>query len=102
MRLLDRHRVLTSLASRQQTPRHNLLEQMQHRQNLVELQRHLKTQHPADIAAIFDSLPGNDRLLVFHQLEPEQAGAALVEASEAVRGSLIHELTRERTRHRPR
>ena len=95
MRLLDRHRVLTSLASRQQTPRHDLLEQMQHRQNLVELQRHLKAQHPADIAVILDSLPADDRLLVFRQLEPEQAGAALVEASEAVRGSLVQELTRD-------
>ena len=82
MRLLERHRVLTSLASRQQTPRHDLLEQMQHRQNLVELQRHLKLQHPADVAVILDSLPDDDRLLVFRQLEPDQAGAALVEAHD--------------------
>jgi magnesium transporter len=95
MRLLDRHRVLTSLAGRQQTPRHTLLEQMQHRQNLVELQRHLKAQHPADIAAILDSLPGDDRLLVFRQLEPDQAGASLVEATVATRGSLLEELARD-------
>ena len=94
MRLLERHRVLASLASRQQTPRHDLLEQMQHRQNLVELQRHLRAQHPADIAAILDSLPGDDRLLVFRQLGPEQAGASLVEASDSVRASLIRELDR--------
>jgi magnesium transporter len=95
MRLLERHRVLTSLASRQQTPRHDLLEQMQHRQNLVELQRHLKLQHPADVAAILDSLPDDDRLLVFRQLGPDQAGASLVEASEAVRAALFRELRRE-------
>jgi magnesium transporter len=93
-RLLDRHRVLTSLASRQQTPRHDLLEQMQHRQNLVELQRYVRTQHAADIAAILDSLPSDDRLLVFRQLDAAQAGAALVEASEAVRASLVEELSR--------
>jgi magnesium transporter len=95
MRLLERHRVLTSLASRQQTPRHDLLEQMQHRQNLVELQRHLKLQHPADIAVILDSLPDDDRLLVFRQLGPEQAGASLVEASDTVRAALFRELERE-------
>ena len=89
MRLLERHRVLTSLASRQQTPRHELLEQMQHRQNLVELQRHLRAQHPADIAVVLDSLSGDDRQLVFGQLDPAQAGAALVESSDAVRASLI-------------
>jgi magnesium transporter len=95
MRLLERHRVLASLASRQQTPRHDLLEQMQHRQNLAELQRHLRLQHPADIAVILESLSADDRLLVFRQLEPEQAGAALVEGSEAVRASLIEELHRD-------
>jgi magnesium transporter len=95
MRLLERHRVLTSLASRQQTPRHDLLEQMQHRQNLVELQRHLKLQHPADVAVLLDSLPDDDRLLVFGQLGPDQAGASLVEASEAVRAALFRELKRE-------
>jgi magnesium transporter len=94
-RLLDRHRVLASLASRQQTPKHDLLEQMQHRQNLAELQRHLKIQHPADIAVILDSLPADDRLLVFGQLEPGQAGAAFVEASAAVRRSLVEELGRD-------
>jgi magnesium transporter len=94
-RLLDRHRVLTSLARRQQTPRHALLEQMQHRQNLVELQRHLKSQHPADIAAILDSLAADDRLLVFRQLDAEQSGAALVEANESVRLSLVEALSRE-------
>jgi magnesium transporter len=94
-RLLERHRVLTSLARRQQTPRHDLLEQMQHRQNLVELQRHLKLQHPADIAAILDSLPADDRLLVFRQLEAEHAGESLVEANESVRLSLVQDLSRE-------
>ncbi|MET0213510.1 MAG: magnesium transporter [Vicinamibacterales bacterium] len=95
MRLLERHRVLTSLASRQQTPRHELLEQMQHRQNLVELQRHLRAQHPADIAVVLDSLSGDDRRLVFGQLDPAQAGAALVESSDAVRASLIEALGRD-------
>ncbi len=94
-RLLERHRVLTSLASRQQTPRHDLLEQMQHRQNLVELQRYVRLQHAADIAAILDSLPADDRLLVFRQLGLEQAGAALVEASESARASLVDELSRD-------
>jgi magnesium transporter len=92
--LLDRHRVLTSLASRQHTPKHTLLEQMQHRQNVVELERRLRAAHPADVAVILDSVPGDDRLLVFRQLGAEAAGAALVEASEPVRESIIAELTR--------
>ena len=68
---------------------------MQHRQNLVELQRHLRAQHPADIAVVLDSLSGDERQLVFGQLDPAQAGAALVESSDAVRASLIEELRRD-------
>jgi magnesium transporter len=94
-RLLDRHGVLTSLASRQHTPRHDLLEQMQHRQNLVELQRRLRAAHPADVAVILDALPADDRVLVFRQLAPDAAGVALVETSEQVRESVIEDLTRD-------
>jgi magnesium transporter len=93
-RLLDRHRVLTSLASRQHTPKHSLLEQMQHRQNVVELQRRLRAAHPADVGVILDSLPRDDRLLVFRQLDVDQGGAALVETSEPLRESIIQELDR--------
>ena len=39
--------------------------------------------------------PATIGLLVFRQLGPEQAGAALVEASESVRASLIQELGRD-------
>jgi magnesium transporter len=41
---------------------------------------------------ILDSLSSDDRLLVFRQLDPVPAGAALVEATESVRASLLQEL----------
>jgi magnesium transporter len=63
-RLLDKHRLLETVARRQETPRHALLEVMQRRQNLVELNRHLRTLHPADIAHLLESLPLGDRLIV--------------------------------------
>ena len=56
-RLLQRHRLLEAVARRQDTPRSALLEEMQHRQNLVELQRRLTTLHPADLGHILESLP---------------------------------------------
>ena len=39
-RLLRRHRVLDALAQRSEGPRRELVENLQHRQNLAELQRH--------------------------------------------------------------
>jgi magnesium transporter len=55
--LLERHRVLESFAGRQQTEKRDLLTQMQRRENLVELKKHLRGTHPADLATILASLP---------------------------------------------
>ena len=95
MRLLDRHRVLTSLASRSRPRATTCSSRCSIDRTSSALQRHPTAQHPADIAAILDSLPGDDRLLVFRQLDPEQAGASLVEATAATRGSLLQEIARE-------
>jgi magnesium transporter len=61
--LLAKHGLLESVARRQQTPRSGLLEEMQRRQNLVELEMRLRTFHPADIASILESIPPDDRIL---------------------------------------
>jgi magnesium transporter len=68
--LLAKHGLLESVARRQQTPRSGLLEEMQRRQNLVELEMRLRIFHPADIASILESIPPDDRVLVWGQLKP--------------------------------
>ncbi len=93
-RLLEKHRLLETVARRQETPKSALLEQMQHRQNLVELHRRLRALHPADVAQILESLPVEDRLVVWRELEPVQAGQALVEVSLGVRESLLEHTER--------
>ena len=95
-RLLEKHRMLETVARRQETPKSALLEQMQHRQNLVELHRRLRGLHPADVAHILESLPMEDRLVVWRELEPGQAGQALVEVSQEVRESLVEQTERPR------
>jgi magnesium transporter len=95
-RLLQKHRLLEDVARRQQTPRSALLEEMQHRQNLVELQRRVRVLHPADIAKLLESLPLEDRLVVWGELTARLAGPALVEVSPEVRASLIEDTSRER------
>jgi magnesium transporter len=92
-RLLDRHRVLESFAERQQTDKRDLLAQMQRRENIVELKKHLRGTHPADLAAILSSLPNDDRLLVFGQLAPRDAGLTLVEMDEEIREAMVDSLT---------
>jgi magnesium transporter len=87
--LLDRHRVLTTLAARQQTTKRDLLEQMQRRENLADLQKRVRGMHAADLAAILESLPLDDRLIVWRQLPARGAGLTLVEASHDVRESIV-------------
>jgi len=94
VRLLERHRVLETFAGRQQTEKRELLEQMQRRENLAELRRHLRGTHPADVAAILASLPQDERLLLFRQLAPADAGLTLVELDGEVRENLVEHLDR--------
>ena len=95
VQLLTRHRVLTTFAGRQQTARRDLLEQMQRRENLAELQRHLRGLHPADLASILSSLPHDERLIVWRQLPRREAALILVEAESEVRASILEAIDRE-------
>lgn len=95
--LLERHRVLETMTHRQEGPKRDLLESLVHRQNLAELHLKVKSLHPADLAYILESLPVDERLLVWKQVQPEQGAALLPEVSTAVRESLLAALSREET-----
>jgi len=93
-RLLDRHRVLEALTHRQEGPKRDLLESLQHRQNLVELHKRLRAMHPADVAFVLEALPPDDRATVWDQIPSDRAGLVFVEVSTVVRAWLV-----ERTEH---
>src|SRR5688572_8201685 len=93
-RLLDRHRVLETLTHRQEGPKRDLLESLQHRQNLVELHKRLRAMHPADVAFVLEALPPDDRATVWDQIPSDRAGLVFVEVSTVVRAWLV-----ERTEH---
>ena len=88
-RLLEKHRVLEALTHRQEGPKRDLLESLQHRQNLAELHKRLRAMHAADIAYVLEALPLDDRDTVWEQVPPEQAGIVFVEVSGAVRQSIV-------------
>ena len=88
-RLLDRHRVLEALAHQQDSPKRDLVEQLQHRQNVAELGKRLRTMHAADIAHVLEGLPIDDRTTVWREVAPDQAADVFVEVSSAVRDSLV-------------
>jgi magnesium transporter len=88
VRLLERHRVLETMTHRQEGPRRDLLENLQHRQNLAELHKRLRSMHVADVAYVLEALPLDDRRTVWEGVPRDRAGAVFVEVSSAVRESL--------------
>ena len=94
--VLERHRVLDSLAHRQDTPNRDVVEQLQRRQNLVDMQRRVHALHPADLAFILESLPQEDRLLLWAEIDDRHAAETLVELDSAVRDALIGATKRQR------
>ncbi|UOP00601.1 magnesium transporter [Kingella potus] len=62
---------------------------------LSELTGILHELHPADMAALLESLPPKERVLVWRLAGPEDDGDVLLEVSEAVRETLIEAMNRE-------
>ncbi len=88
-RLIARHRVLDDLAHRQDTGRREVIEDLQRRQNVVDLQRHVRDLHPADLAYVLESLPRDSRRLIWDDLAVAQAADVLLELDVTVRDALI-------------
>jgi magnesium transporter len=94
-RLLEKHRVLSAITHRQEGPKRDLLEQLQHRQNLTELHARVNPLHPADLAHVLERLVPDERQLIWQELEDRQRGEVLLEISSAVRDSLIEATSQE-------
>jgi magnesium transporter len=86
--LLSKNRLVAGFVQ-MQGQRHELGESLIHEQNLSELQDLLDILHPADIAYILESLPLDERLLVWEMVKADRDGEILLETSDAVRETLI-------------
>ncbi|HUW00259.1 MAG TPA: magnesium transporter [Gallionella sp.] len=99
--LLHKHALLEQVIHRQELPRddrHGLLDSIVHKQHNAELQSKLAGMHPADIAYILESLPIEERMLVWDLVKSEHDGEILIEVSDAVRDSLIESMSRQELR----
>lgn len=89
--LLDKHG-LEETAYRQEALPLPSVDLMAHELNLTELQVRLDSLHSADVAYILESLPLDQRLLVWDMVKVERDGDILLEVSDAVRQSLIADM----------
>jgi magnesium transporter len=92
--LLRKHRLVEGLIHEQlehaaDTARDGLGHSVVARQNKAELERTLARLHPADIAYVLEALPLDERLYLWDLVKADRDGEILVEASDAVRESLI-------------
>jgi magnesium transporter len=90
--LLHKHELVENLVHRQEGPRQELVENLVHKLHLVELQKLLDARHPADVAYILESLPLEQRLVVWDLVKAEREGEILLEVSDAVRETLIENM----------
>ncbi|MBN8480210.1 MAG: magnesium transporter [Xanthomonadales bacterium] len=90
--MLRRHHLVEDLTHRQTGAHQDVVENLIHRQHLVELQREIDELHPADVARILEALPPEDRLSVWHLVKADRDGEILLEVSDAVRESLLADM----------
>jgi magnesium transporter len=90
--LLQKHELVENLVQRQQGPRQELVENLVQKLHLVELQKLLDSLHPADAAYILESLPLEQRLVVWDLIKADREGEILLEVSDAVRETLIENM----------
>jgi magnesium transporter len=87
--LLAKHGLVAERVPREEGARRRLVQTLVQQLKLVELQKLLDALHPADVAVVLESLPLEQRLVVWDLVRAEREGEILLEVSDAVRESLI-------------
>jgi magnesium transporter len=87
--LLSRNKLVEGFVQMQENQHQELGESLVHEQSPSELQDLLDKLHPADIAYILETLPLEERRIVWEMVKAERDGEILLETSDAVRETLI-------------
>ena len=95
--ILKRQEVVEALARRQyeEDDRSNLLEGLLHRQHENEIRAIINDLHPSDIAFILESLPVQERQVVWQLVSTEHDADVLLEVEDWARESLIESMDHE-------
>jgi magnesium transporter len=87
--LLAKRKLIEDLVNRPETPRHELVEDMAHKQQPEGLHSLLERIPLAKIASIIEALEPEDRLLVWNDVREERGEAILEILSDEIREDLI-------------
>jgi magnesium transporter len=87
--LLARHRRVEDVVHRQDMPHHDLVENLVHKQHLVELQNLLRRLTAMEIARLLEALAEEDRITAWNQVEERRCDLILEYVSDDVREELV-------------
>lgn len=95
--LLRRQQLVSELAHRQyaENDRAGLMENLLHRQHDAEIKLLVDQLHPADIAFILESLPKDERQIIWSLVDHSHDADVLLEVDDWVRESLIEAMDRQ-------
>ncbi|MDD4965175.1 MAG: CorA family divalent cation transporter [Gallionella sp.] len=88
-RLLQKHKLVENFVRRQDMPRHDLVEIMVHKQNLVELQTLLDRLEALPIALILEVLSPEDREIIWGLIRDDRKEEILLAISDTIRVELV-------------
>lgn len=87
--LLSRQALETALVSRAENRNQDVVAQLVERQHQAALAQRLGSFHPADIAFVLENLAPDAREMAWGLVRADRRGAILLEASDAVRRSIV-------------
>ncbi|NJD33054.1 MAG: magnesium transporter CorA [Gammaproteobacteria bacterium] len=88
--LLSRRRLVESLVSRQEMPRHGLVEALVHKENMGQLSQLVNSLDPVEVARILEALPSEDRLLTWELIRKDRLDSILLLLLDEVREELVN------------
>ncbi|AKO64034.1 magnesium transporter [Methylophilales bacterium MBRSG12] len=90
--LLGKNKIVEDLVDKQEMPKQKLIKNLVQKQNLSALGKLLNSLHSADVAFILESLPLDDRLILWDLVRADRDGEILLEVSDSVRQTLIADM----------
>ena len=88
-RLLSRRRLVESLVSRQEMPRHHVADTVVHQDGPGPLSQLVNELDAAEMARILEALPAEDRLLAWEQVRHDRVESILLLLADDVREELV-------------
>ena len=87
--LLAKHRLVEDMVRRQNSPRHDVVENLVQRQHILELRTLFGRLPIVSVALILSALPEEDRLVAWKELPEERIDSILELLSEEIREDLV-------------